>query len=269
MARLIGYIANRADRLRDALHQERHALAGLPADLRGAWGLGFYQGGEVLHKKQPSPDGAPIDWGVIAANVRTDCAIAHVRQPTVGGFSVDNTHPFRLRQWLFAHVGTVACFDELRDDLMKELPDFLRRNIRGNSDSELLFHLVLAGLHTRNQLEAAEPAESAVEGAIADAVAGIDRRVPAGHAPSVLNVILSNGRAMYALRRGAPFGYVERAGVSEPLEPADERPRPGSPLLRYVMLVSGGADVPQSYTAMVDGQLTVVDHALDVRTHAL
>jgi hypothetical protein len=100
-------------------------------------------------------------------------------------------------------------------------------------------------------------------------VAGIDRRVPAGHAPSVLNVILSNGRAMYALRRGAPFGYVERAGVSEPLEPADERPRPGSPLLRYVMLVSGGADVPQSYTAMVDGQLTVVDHALDVRTHAL
>jgi predicted glutamine amidotransferase len=269
MARLIGYIANRADRLRDALHQERHAITGLPADRRGAWGLGFYQGGEVLHKKQPSPDGAPIDWGVIAANVRTDCAIAHVRQPTVGGFSVDNTHPFRLRQWLFAHVGTVACFDELRDDLAAQLPDFLRRNIRGNSDSELFFHLVLAGLHTRNQLEAPDPAEAVVQGAVADAVRAIDKRVPAGNAPSVLNALLSNGRAMYALRRGAPFGHVERAGVSEPLEPFDERPRPGSPLLRYVMLVSGGADVPQGYSPLGEGHLMVVNHALDVRTAAL
>ena len=50
MARLIGYMANRADRLRDAFHQERAAITALPADLRSAWGLGFYQGDEVLHK---------------------------------------------------------------------------------------------------------------------------------------------------------------------------------------------------------------------------
>ena len=61
MARLIGYMANRADRLRDAFHQERHAIAGLPADQRGAWGIGFYQGDEVLHKKQPTPDGESSD----------------------------------------------------------------------------------------------------------------------------------------------------------------------------------------------------------------
>ena len=111
MARLIGYMANRADRLRDALHQERHAIAGLPADRRGAWGIGFYQGDEVLHKKQPTPDGEPMNWSVIADNLKTDCAIAHVRQATVGGFSVDNTHPFRLRQWLFAR-----CVQESLDE---------------------------------------------------------------------------------------------------------------------------------------------------------
>ena len=56
MARLIGYMANRADRLRDAFQHERAAISGLPADQRGAWGIGFYQGDEVLHKKQPAPN---------------------------------------------------------------------------------------------------------------------------------------------------------------------------------------------------------------------
>lgn len=267
MARLIGYIANRADRLRDALHQERHALMGLPADRRGAWGLGFYQGDEVLHKKQPTPDGEPVDWGTIAANVKTDCAIAHVRQATVGGFSVDNTHPFRLRQWLFAHVGTIAAFDEVKTELTRGLPDFLRRNIRGTSDSELFFHLVLAGLHAQNQLESATSNDSVVRDAISTAVRAIDTQVGPGHPPSMLNMVLSNGRAMYGLRRGGPFAYVERIGVSEPLEPSDERPRPGSPLLRYVMLVAGGQEIPAGYVAMEENTLTVVGHDLDV--HAL
>ena len=56
MARLIGYIANRADRLRDAFQHEHDAIAGLPADQRGAWGIGFYQGDEVLHKIERAED---------------------------------------------------------------------------------------------------------------------------------------------------------------------------------------------------------------------
>jgi glutamine amidotransferase len=269
MARLIGYIANRADRLRDALHQERQALAGLPEGRRGAWGLGFYQGDEVLHKKQPSPDGAPIDWTSIAENVRTDCAIAHLRQATVGGFSVDNTHPFRLRQWLFAHVGTIACFDEIREELLKGLPDFLRRNIRGTSDSELFFHLILAGLHAQNQLESAQPTDTVVQRAIHDAIRAVDTKVPTGHPPSMLNLLLSNGRAMFALRRGGAFGYVERTGVTDPVEPVDDRPRPGSPLLRYVMLVSGGPQTPEGYADIPEAHLAAVGHDLDVRTLAI
>src|SRR4051794_27862855 len=180
MARLIGYMANRADRLRDAFHQEGHAVAGLPADQRGAWGLGFYQGDEVLHKKQPTPDGEPIHWESIAANVKTDCAVAHLRQATVGGFSVDNTHPFRFRQWLFAHVGTITAFDELRSKLQAELPDFLRRNIRGSSDSELFFHLILGKLHAASQLEAALPSSGVMIEAVRAAVKTIDGLVGAG-----------------------------------------------------------------------------------------
>ena len=33
--------------------------------------------------------------------------IGHVRAATVGNLRTENTHPFRYRQWLFAHTGTV------------------------------------------------------------------------------------------------------------------------------------------------------------------
>jgi len=270
MARLIGYMANRADRLRDAFHQERFAIAGLPADHRGAWGIGFYQGDEVLHKKQPAPDGEPIDWDIIANKIKTDCAIAHIRQATVGGFSVDNTHPFRLRQWLFAHVGTVSHFDQVNEPLRAELPDFLRRNMRGSSDSELFFHTILAGLHTRNQLETSEASPTSVIESISAAVKSIDALSKDG--TSTLNMILSNGRMMYALRRGAPFGYTEHVGLQDPAEPreaVEEKARPGSPLLHYFMMVSGGQDVPKGYETLPDGVVATLNRDLQLNTHAL
>lgn len=269
MARLIGYMANRADRLRDAFQHERAAISGLPADQRGAWGIGFYQGDEVLHKKQPAPNGEPVEWTTIAENLKTDCAIAHVRQATVGGFSVDNTHPFRLRQWLFAHVGTIARFDDIQAQLRADLPDFLQRNIRGASDSELFFHLILAGLHGRNQLEAAAPSDQIMLESIGDAVRTIDKLVGDGRSTTMLNMILCNGRAMYALRRGGAFGYVERKELRDPREPAGERPRPGSPGLSYVMLVAGGQAVPTEFSAIADGSVAIVNRDLEVRSHTL
>lgn len=266
MARLIGYIANRADRLRDAFHQERHAIAGLPVDQRGAWGIGFYQGDEVLHKKQPAPDGEPLDWDVIANKIHTDCAIAHLRQATVGEFSLDNTHPFRLRQWLFAHVGTLSAFEEIKGRLHAELPDFLQRNIRGRSDSELFFHTILAGLHARNQLEAADPSEVTVLESMSDAVKNVEAL--SGSA-STLNFILSNGRFMYALRHGSPFGYTEHVGLQDPAEPREDRERPGSPLLHYFMVASGGQDVPTGYQAMADDSVAAISRDLQIKHHAL
>ncbi len=270
MARLIGYMANRADRLRDAFHQERRAIAGLPVNQRGAWGIGFYQGDEVLHKKQPAPDGEPIQWEVIAQNLKTDCAVAHLRQATVGGFSVDNTHPFRFRQWLFAHVGTLTAFDEIGPKLRAELPDFLQRNIRGSSDSELFFHLILSELHAQNQLEAPLPNSNVMLEAIGATVRRIDAAVGEARELSTLNMILCNGRAMYALQRGGPFGYIERKGVKESLDGPDEKPgRPGSPELHYIMLVSGGHEVPAEYTPLETGQLAIFDRDLSVQLYRI
>jgi predicted glutamine amidotransferase len=270
MARLIGYMANRADRLRDAFHQERVAIARTPTDQSGAWGVGFYQGDEVLHKKQPTPDGQPVDWDSIVQNIKSDCAIAHVRQATVGAFSVDNTNPFRFRQWLFAHVGTMTAFDEVKDELLASVPDFLRRNVRGRSDSELLFHLVLGELHEASQLEALTPTSESVVGAIHKTLRKVDEVVGSARPTSTLNLIIGNGQMLVGARHGGAFGWVERTGLTDLAAGSmEETARPGSPLLRYVMLVSGATEVPEGYTALDDKHAVEVTRGLEVRQHQL
>ena len=69
MGRIIGYMANRKDRLGDVLDEEHEAIAPPPDFRPDAWGIGFYQGGEVLHKKRPKLDEGPIDWEKVARGV--------------------------------------------------------------------------------------------------------------------------------------------------------------------------------------------------------
>jgi glutamine amidotransferase len=270
MGRLIGYVANRPDRLRDALHQERAALdAG--ARRADGWGLGFYQGGEVLHKKRPQLGDEPVDLVAIAGDVRTHCLVAHVREATVGDFRAENTHPFRMRQWLFAHDGTIDRFAALRARLVEQLPDFLQRNVRGDTDSEHLFHAVLSFLHDAGQLDNPDVDERTVLPALRAAVALVDRLVgEVGGRPSTLNCVLTNGRQLYALERGRTFSFVERAGLHDTRN-GDVSPRAlqDAATFRYVMVLSDAGPTPPGWSGIGEATVLVVDRNLGVARHPL
>ena len=270
MSRLIGYVANRADRMRDALYQERAVLRhDTAAEDASGWGIGFYHGDEVLHKKRPNRAGERVDWQNIAGDVRSDCAVLHMRQPTVGDFRAENAHPFRMRSWLFAHQGTIGGFDSIRDNLAEMIPDFLRRNIRGQTDSEFLFHAVLTMLHDAGQLDNPDVNEAQTLPAISAAVTLVERlAAEVGSSDSSLSFILTNGRSMYALRHGAAMIYVERQGLHDP--PQDYTPPPvGSTQLRYVMVVGGVDEDQAGYETIPERSVAVINRGLDVRVHAL
>lgn len=261
MGRLIGYMANRTDRLADALAEEKVAVGPASAIDADAWGIGFYQGGEVLHKKRPRSDREreTLAWPDIAGNVRSDCAVIHFRTATVGDYRSENTHPFRLRQWIFAHNGTVQGFDAVRDAMLEPMPDFLRRNIRGTTDSEHVFHALLSFLHDGGQLDNPDIEPKVVLGAIRSTIALVDRLVSEiGAPPATLGFVLTNGRQMYAVRRGGPMHWVERELVGEARSPAST--------LRYVMIASNGPEAPPDWRAMRDGQALVVGRDLSVST---
>lgn len=269
MGRLVGYMANRADRLADALYQERALFGARESKGTSGWGVGFYQGGEVLHKKRPRIEGQLPDWSSLAEDVRSDCVLLHARQPTVGDFRAENTHPFRFKSWLFAHRGTIERFEVLRPRLLESLPDFLRRSVRGATDSEVFFHLVLAFLHDAGALGAPELAPADALSALRSAVRVIDRMgAEVGAEQATLDCVLTNGQHMFGLARGMPMALVERRGLHT-LRPGVSEP-PGSPasLLRYVMLVSGDGEAPES-AQLPPGTLVAIDHALSVTRHEL
>lgn len=258
MARLIGYMANRTDQLAETLKSEELAV-GPASDIEAdAWGLGFYQGGEVLHKKRPRGEDTELQWSDVAGSVTTDCAIVHFRKATVGDFRSENTHPFRMRQWLFAHNGTVHGFDAIREPLLDAIPDFLRRGIRGTTDSEHLFSALLSFLHDAGQLDSPEPEERVVVAAMRSTVSLVDRlAAEIGAPPATLDFVVTDGRRMFAHHRGAAMAYTERT-----VEPEDGR---SGSSLRYVLIASNGKADIADWKTVEPGAILVVDRSLDVR----
>ena len=85
----------------------------------------------------------------LAAHIRSPLFLAHIRAATGTAVQYSNCHPFRHRNWVFVHNGEINGFGPIRRRLMNTLPNDLYAEIRGTTDSELMFFLSLAlGLET-------------------------------------------------------------------------------------------------------------------------
>jgi predicted glutamine amidotransferase len=209
MARMFGFIGNRADLGSRVLELNASVLRvrPKPGDNLG-WGIGFYQAGEVLLRRRPIDERAIIDLAEAAANVRTDVMIGHVRHATVGPLRTENTHPFRYRSWLFAQTGTIVGFERLRDRLLESQPEFLRRNIRGDTDSEMFFYLFLSFLHDAGHLNDAHVAPEHVATAVRASISLVDRlSAEEGHAENRGDILVTNGEHMVAVHRNGTMAY--------------------------------------------------------------
>lgn len=216
MARLFGLIGNRADLASRVLKHEAEALR---VTLHGAplgWGIGFYQGGEVLMRRRPIDEHVSLDVAKLASDVRADVLVGHVRNATVGALRTENTHPFRYRQWLFAQTGTLPAFDAIRERLLGSVPEFLRSSIRGESDAEILFYVFLSFLHDAGRLNDGMSEVAHVRDALRSSVAVVDgMAAEVGAKPSAVNVVVSNGECIFAMHRGAQMGYCTFAGKAD------------------------------------------------------
>lgn len=270
MGHIIACMINRADLLAEAVRSEQDALMTPPVAPHDGWGVGFYQADEVLHKKHPQPSNEKPEWGAMLGGIRSHVAIAHVRDASVGPRRADNNHPFRMRQWLFAHAGLVEGFNAIQPRLLESMPDFLRRNVRGDTDSEHVFHVFLSFLHDAGQLDNMDVADQAILAALRSTITLIDRLVSEIGAPkSNLDLVLTNGRQLYALRRGSPMIFVERDRISVSEHEQGKTPRPMNPV-RYVLVANVTEGVsPPDYHHMEDGQLISIDRDLKVTAYSL
>jgi glutamine amidotransferase len=209
MARLVGFIGNRPDLGSRVVDLEGRALdVRRRSGVTPGWGVGFYQAGEILLKRRPIDDRDEVRPADIIRDVRADTLVAQVRLATVGAPRTENTHPFRYRQWLFANTGTVEAFSKLRGRLTEQLPTFLHRDVRGETDSELLFHLFLSFLHDAGELDRPAVAPRSASAALRGAVSLVDGLcAEEGAPPTALNILVTNPEYVLAMHGAADMGY--------------------------------------------------------------
>jgi predicted glutamine amidotransferase len=202
MARLFGIIGNRPDLTARVLAFEADALRARSRGTPLGWGLGFYQGDEVLMRRRPIDEREELDVAKLAADVRADLIIGHIRHATVGALRTENTHPFRYRQWLFAQTGTVPAFEQVRERLVASVPDFLRGDIRGETDAEVMFHVFLSFLHDAGRLSDGAVDAKLVREALRSSLAVVDgMTAEVGGEAGMLNLMVASGDQLVAVHR--------------------------------------------------------------------
>ena len=114
----------------------------------------------------------------------------HVRRATLGGLSLENTHPFCLGNYSFAHNGTVLGYRALLRDGVN--------TPAGDTDSEAMFNFIISAL---------DPAD--VSGSLRKAI-----RTVVEHSPfSGVNFLFSEGERLYAYRLGVfELHWIARPG---------------------------------------------------------
>lgn len=210
MCRMFGFCAARPAAVVRSLIDEPNALKVQSHDHPDGWGIGYYpQDAEApMVVRSLNSAFADREFAEAAGRVTARTVIAHVRRASCGPVTLENTHPFHHRRWLFAHNGTVSRFPDVRGALEAEIDGDLRGDLRGDTDSERCFLLILTRLRAHHPLDRGASVDAMAQSVrnVADLV---HRLADAGAPePSSLTFILSDGVSLVAYRDGRSLHYA-------------------------------------------------------------
>ena len=106
-----------------------------------AYGIAYYQSDEALLERRPT-GGQAFDLERLGRHMESELLLAQAQSagdllPSLP--KDENTQPLRFRRWLFAQVGHLSGFPSLYPALKRNLPEFLERQIKGDTDVEVVF----------------------------------------------------------------------------------------------------------------------------------
>jgi len=124
--------------------QSLHAREGAEPTNGDGFGLGWYGLGDragLYHSV--SPAWSDPNLRELAAHIASPLFLVHIRAAIGSPVQQTNCHPFRHGRWLFVHNGYLGGFQQVRRELMLALDPELFLEVRGSTDTELVFHLAL------------------------------------------------------------------------------------------------------------------------------
>jgi len=274
MGALIAVLQNDPNLLECLLGRLRHQVAlgegGLPPE---DYGWGYYRAGNLLLGRRPTGVPVPVELPDLLGAVAGEALIVRAQTASEFPSKDENTQPFRFRRWLFANVGGVAGWPEVKPRLTALLPDFLRRPIAGDTDAEHVFMLFLHLLREAGALDNLDAPSDVVGQALARTVTRVDAlcREAGCQQPSVLDLAVTDGRMVAATRRGRPLHYALIEGIVPCARHGiDSSTRDSNPLLRphrqaKAVVFSTLLSDPTGFLEVPEASVVTVDRSLRVR----
>jgi predicted glutamine amidotransferase len=127
------------------IDQSLHSRLGAETTNGDGFGIGWYNEEERQPALFKSVEPAWNDRNLreLCHSVRSGLLFAHVRASTGTPIQQTNCHPFRWRNWLWMHNGSITDFHEVKRELMLAIDPSLFPDIEGSTDSETFFFLAL------------------------------------------------------------------------------------------------------------------------------
>lgn len=213
MCRLYGFRATEDSKVECTLvHAQNALMVQSREDLSGyshahGWGVTIYENHIPRVEKEAWAAYHGEHFHRTAAAIFARTVLAHVRRATVGPANLENTHPFTHGTIAFAHNGTVPGFEALRPRLLEALSEGHRAALRGTTDTEHVFRLIMT-LRDRYPDEALSGLLRRGASQVVDLCRAHEPRAKIG-----LNLLMTDGQEMVGTRIGRGLFYVERDGV--------------------------------------------------------
>lgn len=202
MCRLFGFRSVIPSQVHRSLLAAENALGVQSNQHPDGWGVAFYVDGAPHITRSPEFALGDQLFHRLSGVVSSETVLAHVRKATQGERSVLNCHPFQYGRWVFAHNGDIPEFERHREALLGEVAPRLRRFVLGDTDSEVLFYIVLSQLSAYGPLSRRHAVAD-----VADAVRATVERVreicdPPEGKRALLTIMVTDGDTMVATHGG-------------------------------------------------------------------
>ena len=214
MCRLFGFKSVIPRRVHRSLVEADNALSCQSERHPDGWGVAYYVAGAPHITRSKEAAHADALFRHVIGVLASSTVLAHVRRATQGSISLLNTHPFQYGRWVFAHNGDVPSFPQRRAALRAAIAPELAGFVLGETDSELIFYLVLSEISKTHSLLESPPL-AVVFAAMQRTVAQVRALADAPGSTSLLTFLLTDGNLMAAHRGGKELyfsTYKRRCG---------------------------------------------------------
>ena len=208
MCRLFGFRSVIPSQMHRSLIAADNALARQSDRHPDGWGVAYFVDGAPHVTKSPAHALSDALFHRVSGVVSSQTVLAHVRKATQGTLNVLNCHPFQYGRWVFAHNGDVPGFvDQHRALLLSHVDPRLRRYVLGETDSEVVFFLLLSHLLATGPLAAPRTAEDVMR-ASRVTVAQVHALIPQPEGKAnLLTFIVTDGTTLVAHHGGKELYY--------------------------------------------------------------